>query len=193
MTLPLAHRIVWLTRWLVPSRVRQGIDSSALVDCRKISMAPGSTIRVGGDSIVRAKVITEKDGAEISIGQRTYIGASTLVAACSIVIGDDVLISWGVTIVDHDSHSLEFAKRSKDVERWYWVKKDWADVERASVIVGNKTWIGFGATLLKGVTLGEGAVVAACSVVTKDVPAWTLVAGNPARVIRMLKETDANK
>jgi acetyltransferase-like isoleucine patch superfamily enzyme len=54
----------------------------------------------------------------------------------------------------------------------------------AAVSIGNRVWIGVGAKILKGVTVGDGAIVAAGSVVTRDVPAATLVAGNPARVIR---------
>ncbi len=58
------------------------------------------------------------------------------------------------------------------------------------VHVGDKSWIGFNSIVLKGVTIGEGAVVGAGSVVTKDVSAWTVVAGNPARVIREIPEDE---
>ncbi len=103
------------------------------------------------------------------------------------MVGDDVLISWDVTIVDHDSHALDFANRSNDVENWLDGKKDWSHVAISPVTIGNKAWIGFGAAILKGVTIGEGAVVAARSVVVKDVAPWTLVAGSPARVIKELE------
>ncbi|MBV8923397.1 DapH/DapD/GlmU-related protein, partial [Bradyrhizobium sp.] len=56
----------------------------------------------------------------------------------------------------------------------------------APVVIADKVWIGFNASILKGVTIGEGAVVGACSVVTRDVPPFAVVAGNPARVIRTL-------
>ena len=65
-------------------------------------------------------------------------------------------------------------------------EKDWAHVKVAPVSIADKAWIGFNATILKGVTVGEGAVIAACAVVTKPVPPWTVAAGNPARVIREL-------
>jgi acetyltransferase-like isoleucine patch superfamily enzyme len=64
--------------------------------------------------------------------------------------------------------------------------KDWSRVAGEPVIIRDKAWIGLNAVVLKGVTIGEGAVVAAASVVTKDVEPWTIVAGNPARVMREL-------
>ncbi|HWY61214.1 MAG TPA: acetyltransferase [Rhizomicrobium sp.] len=57
----------------------------------------------------------------------------------------------------------------------------------APVVISDKAWIGFGTTILKDVTVGEGAVVGACSVVTKDVELWTVVAGNPVRILRRLE------
>ena len=101
-------------------------------------------------------------------------------------IGDDVLIAFDVLIMDHDSHSLVFDERRNDVQEWMRGKKDWSHVMMVPVIIKDKVWIGARATVLKGVTIGEGAVVGAGSVVVEDVPPWTLVAGNPARVIRAL-------
>lgn len=143
-------------------------------------------VSVGDDSFVEAFLVTDRSPAEITIGARTFIGRSRLIAAKSITIGDDVLISWDVTIVDHDSHALDFALRANDVVEWSQGRKDWRHVAMAPVTVCDKAWIGFGVSILKGITVGEGAVIAAKSVVTKDVPPWTLVGGNPARVIRTL-------
>ena len=58
------------------------------------------------------------------------------------------------------------------------------------VVIEDDAWIGFKSSVLKGVTIGRGAIIAAGSVVTKDVPPFTLVAGNPAKVIRELSEQD---
>jgi galactoside O-acetyltransferase len=109
-----------------------------------------------------------------------------LVCAESITIGDDVLMSWGVTVVDHDSHSLAWSQRRNDVLDWGQGRKDWTHVPVAPVTIQNKAWIGFGVSILKGVTIGEGAVVAAGSVVSRHVAPWTAVAGSPARKIRDL-------
>ena len=76
--------------------------------------------------------------------------------------------------------------RRNDVREWAQGRKDWSNVAHAPVVIANKAWIGFNVTVLKGVTIGEGAVVAACAVVTKDIPPYSLVAGNPAQIIRKL-------
>src|SRR5207253_1878760 len=76
-------------------------------------------------------------------------------AATSVTIGDDVLMAWGVTIVDHDSHSLAFSKRADDVAMWMRGEKDWTHVPTKPVVVGNKAWIGLHAMILTGVTIGE--------------------------------------
>ena len=111
-------------------------------------------------------------------------------SAQRVDIGDDVLISWGTTIVDHNSHATSFTLRSNDAVDWLEGKKDWTNVKIAPVKISNKVWIGFNCIILKGVTIGEGAVVGAGSVVTKDVPPWTIVAGNPARIIREIPENE---
>ena len=96
------------------------------------------------------------------------------------------MISWGVTIADHNSHSLKFSERQCDVERWRGHDKDWTGVKIGRVVIEDKAWIGFNVIVLKGVTIGAGAIVGAGSVVSKDVPPFTIVAGNPARLVREL-------
>lgn len=162
------------------------VDASARFSPSQARMHPGCTLRIGAQSIIEGSLCFERPNAHISIGERTFVGGSTLMSATRIEVGDDVLISFGVNIADHDSHALEFAKRQYDVLDWMHGKKDWTHVKSAPVVIGSKVWIGMHAIILEGVTIGEGAVVGAGSVVTKDVPPMTLVAGNPARVIRTL-------
>jgi len=153
---------------------------------RSIRLLPGCTVQVGHRSLLLAEVLFDREGASLSLGDRTFVGRSTLAIASRVTIGNDVLIAWGSTIVDHDSHALRFSERQDDVSNWYLGLKDWSRVQIEPVIIEDKVWIGLNAVILKGVTIGEGAVVAAASVVTKNVKPWTVVAGNPARVVREL-------
>jgi len=159
---------------------------TAKVDFRRVSYRGGGSLEIGEGSIVEGTLVFERDGASIAIGRNTFIGSSVLSCAKKIEVGDDVLISWGCNIADHNSHSVEWSKRKEDVKDWYRGKKDWTHVRTASVTIGNKAWVGLNVIILRGVDIGEGAVVAAGSVVVKSVPAWTVVAGNPAKVIRVI-------
>jgi acetyltransferase-like isoleucine patch superfamily enzyme len=153
---------------------------------RRIRNVRGNSLVVGEDSIIHADLSFEDAGGEIRIGSRCFIGRSHLVCYRSLVIGDDVIMSWGVTIVDHDSHSIDWDERRDDVRDWGKGRKDWKHVPHAGVVVKDKAWIGFNVSILKGVTIGEGAVIGACSVVTRDVPPFAVAAGNPTRVVRSL-------
>lgn len=141
---------------------------------------------IGNGAIVNCRIAFDSPSGQVFIGQRCYIGASLLVCHSSIQIEDDVIVSWGVTIVDHDSHSLSWEGRRDDVENWGKGIKHWDGVTIRPVHIEKRAWIGFGASILKGVRIGEGAVVGAGSVVTRDVPPFAVVAGNPARIVRNL-------
>ena len=168
---------------------RQGgvqVGSGTRVVWRRVGRVSGNRLTVGAGSIVLANIRFEESGGSIAIGDRCFIGKSDLVCYRSIEIGNDVIMSWGVTITDHDSHSLDWQQRKNDVPEWHKGRKDWTHVAHAAVTIKDKAWIGFNASILKGVTIGEGAVVGAGSVVTRDVAPYSVVAGNPARLIRML-------
>ena len=153
---------------------------------RRVRGVRGNSLKVAEQSIIHANITFEEFGGEIQIGSRCFIGRSNLICYRRITIGDDVIMSWGITIVDHDSHSLEWEGRKDDVRDWASGRKDWSHVAHAPVEIGSKVWVGFNAAILKGVVIGEGAVIGACSVVTRNVPSYSLVAGNPAKVIRSL-------
>jgi maltose O-acetyltransferase len=67
------------------------------------------------------------------------------------------------------------------------------DIQSKPILIEDDVWIGFNSAVLKGVTIGKGSIVAACSVVTKDVPEFVIVAGNPAKVVKEIKITGNNK
>jgi galactoside O-acetyltransferase len=167
------------------------VDSSTEIRYSQIRYKSKSSLIVGSDSLIEAYIAFEQEGTKILIGDRTFIGSSTTISVAEQVsIGDDVLISWGVNIVDHNSHAISFSKRKNDVLDWKKGKKDWLNVAISPVNIGNKVWIGSNSIILKGVTIGEGSIIGAGAVVTNDVPPWTIVAGNPARVIREIPEDE---
>jgi galactoside O-acetyltransferase len=172
----------WRSRF--SSAIKIGRGSS--IAWRRIRNVNGNSLLVGDDSIVHADISFEDVGGEIRIGSRSFIGRSHLVCYRSLLIGDDVIMSWGVTIVDHDSHSIDWEQRRDDVLDWAKGRKNWQHIAHAPVVVKDRAWIGFNVSVLKGITIGEGAVIGACSVVTRDVPPFTLAVGNPARVVRSL-------
>jgi acetyltransferase-like isoleucine patch superfamily enzyme len=179
------HMLSWLFRVKSRSRYRVlTVGHQSKVAFWRVRSVKENLLVIGAQSIVETKIVFEREGASVSVGDRTFIGAGTMTVASDISIGSDVMFAWGVSLSDHNSHSVAFSKRKNDVVDWLNGKKDWADVSCAPVRICDKVWIGFNSIVLKGVTVGEGAVIGAGSVVTKDVPPWAIVAGNPARVIR---------
>lgn len=136
----------------------------------------------GSSEICGAKVFDEP---VFVVGDHSHLGNNLLVmVAKRIQIGKHCLIANDVTIVDNDGHPIDPQKRLQ-----YLPPEPEACKE---VIIGDNVWVGKSSIILKGVTIGNGAIVAAGSVVTKDVPPYTIVAGNPARVVKQLfvGETD---
>lgn len=166
------------------------VAKDAVVFFWRIRGHSGGHLKIEHETRFEGRLTIERQGAAITIGERTYVGNCVLSCAEKIEIGSDVMVAWGVTIFDHASHATKFSDRSMDVRNWNKGIKDWSVVEIRPVSIGDKSWIGYGSIILPGISIGEGAVVGAGSVVTRDVPAWTIVAGNPARTIRELPEND---
>jgi len=131
------------------------------------------------------RVETFGDG-RISLGPRVYLGDDCLLSSSvAIEIGADTLIAHGVQIFDNDSHPVGIEARKLDYAAILQGGSRQV-IPSAPVKIGAHTWIGFGAIILKGVSIGEGSVVGAGSVVTRDVPPFTVVAGNPAVTVKTL-------
>lgn len=155
-------------------------------------------LKIGDGCIINNNFIFESEEGYIQVGDRVHIGGGTsLISRDSIILEDDVLIAWDCTIYDHNAHSIYWDERKDDVTQTfndfiqygnYALNKDWSHVTAEKIVIKKRAWIGFGVTILKGVTIGEGAVVAAKSVVTQDVPPYTVVGGNPARIIKKIEE-----
>lgn len=131
----------------------------------------------------------------MEIGKYTTIrGYSVIGAVKRIYIGDHVIISNNVHIYDNNNHPTSPKTRIEMCESgfysslWEWTKSD-----AAEVIIEDNVWIGERSTVLKGVTIGKGSIVGCDSVVTKDVPPYSIVAGNPARIVKYLGPISTDK
>lgn len=117
-----------------------------------------------------SKVIIAPEG-KIKVGKNTFIHSfSKIISLNNIEIGDRCAISWNVQIMDTDVHKIIIDNKPQ--------------IETKPIKIGNDVWIGSEAIILKGVKIGDGAIVAAGSIVTKDVPANSIVAGNPAKIVK---------
>ena len=151
-------------------------------------------LEIGESCFLQNRFIFEKNSGYIKIGNGVHIGAGTrIISINKIEIGNDVIIAWDCTIYDHNSHSIYWEQRKNDTKQEIAdynengnsiLNKNWSDVVSKPIKIKDKAWIGFGVTILKGVIIGEGAVVAAGSVVTKDVPDYVVVGGNPATILK---------
>ncbi|RCW48866.1 acyltransferase [Paenibacillus prosopidis] len=134
-----------------------------------VSKAKDSKLIIGKNVILHKDTgfYLESKKAKIEIGDYTFINRrSEIRCKEQVKIGNNCAISWDVSIIDTDYHQLSGTESTKPV------------------FIGDKVWIGCKSTILKGITIGNGAVVAAGSVVTKDVEPYTLVAGVPAKEVK---------
>jgi acetyltransferase-like isoleucine patch superfamily enzyme len=131
--------------------------------CR-LSIADKARLHIGGNvSLLKDSTIYIHPNALLTIGKNTYLNGSIIDCSYKISIGNDCALADGVRIMDNSWHLSDSSGEVK---------------------IGNKVWIATNALILPGVTIGEGAVVAAGSVVTKDVPPFSVVGGNPAKIIK---------
>jgi acetyltransferase-like isoleucine patch superfamily enzyme len=159
-------------------------------DRRHVSRVLGTASRIGSDPVVLGTPVVDAPDLEIGdnfkiwsahrqclvsgpgrirIGNGVFINCAIVYSELAITIGDDVALANEAYVMDTPSHGIEGR-----------------DPEPKPVVIGSGTWVGARAIVLPGVTIGSRVVVAAGSVVTKDIPNEVLVGGNPARVIREL-------
>lgn len=149
---------------------------------------PQGKVMIGDGCLIQGTLVSETENSLIRINNNVFIGGGTVIDCVeNITIDDDVLVSYGCIISDSDNHSVRYSIRKRDLTDWRnGGGHDWNTTNTQPIHISKGVWIGTNAIILKGVTLGEGAVVGAGSVVTKDVPPYTIVGGNPARIIREL-------
>lgn len=119
----------------------------------------------------------------IEIGGNVYIGKDVHIE-CNSRIGDFALIANRVAFVGRHDHAMNEIGVPTRFGTWIGDRSAGSTERNAYVTLEQDVWVGFGAIVLAGATVGRGAVIASGSVVTKDVPAYAIVAGNPARLVR---------
>jgi len=164
--------------------VNSNIDNLEIVFSSKIEK-DFSNITIGDNCNLNCKIEIYNSNAKVIIGDRVYIGPeSRLFCNCGITFGDDILLSWGITIIDTNAHSINFDERKSDLINWNVKLKDWSKVKNSPVQIHSKVWVGFNSIITKGVSIGEYAIISCGSVVVKDVNKKTIVGGNPAVLIK---------
>ncbi len=194
---------------LKPSNVRVGRNARVLTLNPFQAERPNAGIVVGDDLLLyRNCEILVTGSGQLVIGNGCSIGSNLrLYCKENISIGDYVLISWNVFIADYDSHPVDPELRLQETiyihENFFPSfgrrrgRSSGADYQpnysTSPVAIGNNVWIGANATILKGVHIGDGAIVATGAVVTDDVPPRAVVAGNPARIVKLLPHATARR
>jgi acetyltransferase-like isoleucine patch superfamily enzyme len=196
VTTPLFHPLVpgstlpgdWF-HGRIPANIEVGenvmLDSSF---CFKHYFANGPVgLRVGSHVTFWRTSIAADQQALIEIGEYSYLANASLVCTERITIGSHVLIAGGVTIADSDFHPISPAARVADTVALSPVgdRRRRPPMDVRPVTIEDDVWIGFNATILKGVRVGAGAVIAPGALVSRDVVAGTHVAGNPARPVEL--------
>jgi acetyltransferase-like isoleucine patch superfamily enzyme len=133
--------------------------------------------------------------ASVSIGEFSLLNGSRIICRSSIKIGAYCLVSWNTVLMD-----------SRGVPRDAQIRRAWLQAAARSpnrhlednapgapIVLGNGVWLGFDSCVLPGVTIGDGAIVGARSVVVESVPAYSIVVGNPARLVRQLDPEESKR
>lgn len=151
----------------------------------------GATLKIGSDVTVKSSflsnlvglysrsiIVTRVPDAKISIGDRVGMSGAVVYARKEITIGDDTLIGGNTKIIDNDFHPIDMEAR---------INNDPRKIGTRPIHIGKNCFIGCNALILKGTELGDGCVVGAGAVVSGSFPKNSVIAGNPAKIIRSLK------
>jgi acetyltransferase-like isoleucine patch superfamily enzyme len=156
------------------------------------SQAPEG-VRLGeGSTVYMGTMFDVGPDGQVTLGRCALVHGAWIICDSTVEIGDYALISWNVVIMDTYRACFEARARRRQLRD---LSKDprrrlLPQTEARPIRIGRNSWIGFDCCLLPGVTIGEGSIVGARSVVTGDVPAYTIVAGNPARIIRRIQDDE---
>lgn len=149
-----------------------------------------SNIIIGNNTHIKAELLVFPYGGKINIGDNCYIGEdSRLWSGDSILIGNNVLISHNVNIMDNNAHEINHLERAQGFMNLikYGHPKEKGSIKTAPIVIEDFAWINFNVTILRGVTIGKGAIIATGSLVTKNIPPFVLAGGSPAKIIKQIE------
>jgi acetyltransferase-like isoleucine patch superfamily enzyme len=167
-----------------------GENSQIFKETKILLLGKKGIITIGKNTALRCNLVIDRDGGEIHIGDNSYIGENTKVwSSIFVKIGNNVSIAHNCNIFDNDTHPIDYLERRKDIYNIIFKGKrdDYSSLKKNSIIIDDDVWIGCNVIILKGVKIGKGSIIAAGSVVVKDVPPWTMIAGNPSVIKKKLE------
>lgn len=149
-----------------------------------------SAIELGENTFVRGELLVYDYSGRIKIGDNSFVGqGSRIWSSSKITIGNRVLISYNVNIHDNNSHPLDPIERHKHYKHIMTNGLNWQiSLNEHEIIIEDDVWIGFNSTVLKGVTVGRGAIIGSNTVVTNNVPENAIVIGNPGKILKIIEE-----
>jgi acetyltransferase-like isoleucine patch superfamily enzyme len=149
-------------------------------------------IRLGPNTVIDGELMVFPHGGQITIGEWCYVGPGTRIwSGANITIGSRVLIAHNVNVFDNLTHPIDPSARHKQARQIIEVGHPKSiNLDDQPIAIEDDAWIGASASVMRGLRIGRGAIVGTGSVVIADVPPMTIVAGNPARVIREISEVD---
>jgi galactoside O-acetyltransferase len=170
------------------------ISPSASIVISHLPEIPRIMVRIGANSHIAANIALTTQNASVNIGSECQIGASNIIAASEITIGNSVIISWGCTFLDSNNHALNWEGRKNDVlngiesykltnGKSISILHDWTSAQTEPIFIGSRSYIGMNVSILKGVKVGDEAVIGAASVIRRDVPPKSISIGNPSVII----------
>src|SRR5438874_2000163 len=179
-----------------PGRIPENasVDETAYVEttfsflCFRSELPCGLEIGPGASTYLGTMFDVGPRG-RVKLGKCALVHGARIICDSEIIVGDYALLSWNVVLMDTYRVPFNLSERRKELERvpTRQPRLADADVPGRPVRIERNVWIGFDSCVLPGVTIGQGSVVGARSVVAEDVPPYAVVAGNPARVIRLLE------
>ncbi len=183
-----------------PGRIPENVilDETALIETTYSFLPYRSEVPVGlqmarGSGIYTGTMLDIGPKGQVRLGQYATVTAVRIICDAEIELGDYALLSWNVILMDTYRVPFDPDERRCVLEQVprHSPRRIESDAPAQPIRIGKNVWIGFDACVLPGVTIGEGSVVGARSVVAEDMPPYAVIVGNPARVVRYLDPEDA--